>query len=221
MIIVLLMLTSALAGCTGTDTTDLEQQIADLQQSNDEMSETINQQKEDIADAETYRDSLLVLLEGSNTSNGELESMIETANNTILTLQSDLAVQQDLVAEWIDRAINYDFSGANLSGVDLSNAHLFDVDLSGANLSGANLYEADLRFSGLDYADLSGADLSGANLYGADLYNAFLSGADLTGANLFIANLDDVNWYNTTCPDGTNSDNNGNTCENNLWESGE
>ena len=37
MIIVLLMLTSALAGCTGTDTTDLEQQIADLQQSNDEM----------------------------------------------------------------------------------------------------------------------------------------------------------------------------------------
>ena len=236
MIIVLLMLTSALAGWSVLETTDLEQQIADLQQSNDEKSETINQQKEDIADAETYRDSLLVLLEGSNTSNGELESMIETANNTILTLQSDLAVQQDLVAEWIDRAINYDFSGANLSGVDLSNAHLFDVDLSGANLSGANLYEADLRFSGLDYADLSGADLvgaalryadlsgadlSGANLYGADLYNAFLSGADLTGANLFIANLDDVNWYNTTCPDGTNSDNNGNTCENNLWESGE
>ena len=35
MIIVLLMLTSALAGCTGTDTTDLEQQIEDLQLSND------------------------------------------------------------------------------------------------------------------------------------------------------------------------------------------
>ena len=94
------MLTSALAGCAGDDTSDLEQQIADLQQSNDEMNETINQQNEDIAglqsqvdernteiatlgsnvamlqssiaDAETYRDSLLVLLEGSNTSNGEL-----------------------------------------------------------------------------------------------------------------------------------------------------
>ena len=32
MIIVMLMLTSALAGCAGTDTTDLEQQIEDLQQ---------------------------------------------------------------------------------------------------------------------------------------------------------------------------------------------
>ena len=100
MIIVLLMLTSALAGCTGTDTTDLEQQIQDLQQSNDEMNETINQQNQDnadlqsqleernteiatlssnvamlqssIADAETYRDSLLVLLENAYTSNEEL-----------------------------------------------------------------------------------------------------------------------------------------------------
>jgi len=41
------MLTSALAGCAGTDTTDLEQQIEDLQQSNDEMNETINQQNQD------------------------------------------------------------------------------------------------------------------------------------------------------------------------------
>ena len=38
MIIVLLMLTSALAGCAGDDTSDLEQQIADLQQSNDQMN---------------------------------------------------------------------------------------------------------------------------------------------------------------------------------------
>ena len=49
MIIVLLMLTSALAGCAGDDTSDLEQQIADLQQSNDEMNETINQQNQDYA----------------------------------------------------------------------------------------------------------------------------------------------------------------------------
>jgi hypothetical protein len=25
-----------------------------------------------------------------------------------------------------------------------------------------------------------------------------------------------VSWHNTTCPDGTNSDDNGNTCVNNL-----
>jgi len=189
MIIVLLMLTSALAGCTGTDTTDLEQQIADLQQSNDEMNETIYnmeitlQEKNSeiatlnsnvvmlqssIADAETYRDSLLVLLENSNTSNDELESMIEAANNSILVLQSDLVVQQNLVVEWQQTA-------------------------------------EDNR------ADLRGVDLSNANLTGADLTGAYLSGADLRDTE-----LDGVNWYDTTCPDGTNSDNNGDTCENNI-----
>ena len=231
MIIVLLMLTSALAGCTGTDTTDLEQQIADLQQSNDEMNETINQQKEDIADAETYRDSLLVLLEGSNTSNDELESMIETANNTILTLQSDLAVQQDLVAEWFDRAINNDFTHVNLSGANLQHARLFyadlrDADLSHADLSHADLHDAqmwnanlsgaNLSFANLYYANLYGADLSGANLTNADLSGADLYDVNLTGANLQGAQLSDVYWYNTTCPDGANSNDNGNTCVNNL-----
>jgi len=43
MIIVLLMLTSALAGCTGTGTSNLEEQIADLEESNDEMEDTISQ----------------------------------------------------------------------------------------------------------------------------------------------------------------------------------
>jgi uncharacterized protein YjbI with pentapeptide repeats len=43
-----------------------------------------------------------------------------------------------------------------------------------------------------------------------------LSGADLSGADLTGADLSNVQWSNTTCPDGTNSDENGNTCENNL-----
>jgi uncharacterized protein YjbI with pentapeptide repeats/lysophospholipase L1-like esterase len=190
MIIVLLMLTSALAGCTGTDTTDLEQQIADLQQSNDDLQTQLEERNTEIAilnsnvamlqssitDAESYRDSLLVLLENSNTSNDELETMIEVTNISILALQSDLVVQQNLVAEWIIRAVNKE-----LSNVDLSNADLSDADLSGANLSYANL----------SYADLIGADLSYADLYG-------------------------VLWHDTICPDGTNSDDNGYTCEDNL-----
>ena len=94
--------------------------------------------------------------------------MIETANNSILTLQSDLVLQQNLVVLWQQTAED---NRANLSGVDLSG-----TDLSGADLSGA---------------DLSGADLSGADLSGADLSY--------------------VTWYNTTCPDGTNSDDNGDT----------
>ena len=64
------------------------------------------------------------------------------------------------------------------------------------DLSNAYLYNADVRF-----ADLSGADLRDA---------------DLTGADLSDADLTNVVWYFTTCPDGTNSNDNGNTCENNL-----
>ena len=40
--------------------------------------------------------------------------------------------------------------------------------------------------------------------------------SDLTGADLTGVSLIDVTWHDTICPDGTNSDNNGNTCENNL-----
>ena len=54
--------------------------------------------------------------------------------------------------------------------------------------------------------------LVGANLKGANLSGANLSGANLSGANLTGANLSDVTWGNTTCPDGTNSDNDGGTC---------
>jgi hypothetical protein len=55
-------------------------------------------------------------------------------------------------------------------------------------------------------ARLTNADLSGASLRQADLTGADLSGADLTGAHLEDAVIEDVLWNNTTCPDGTNSD---------------
>ena len=59
--------------------------------------------------------------------------------------------------------------------------------------------------------DFSGMNFSNFNMSGADL-----SGSNLTGANLTGANLQSVIWSNTICPDGSNSDDNGNTCENNL-----
>ncbi|MGB0488192.1 MAG: pentapeptide repeat-containing protein, partial [Candidatus Poseidoniaceae archaeon] len=62
----------------------------------------------------------------------------------------------------------------------------------------------------------SNAKLTGATLDGSDLTGAVLTGADLTGAHLSGADLASVSWDNTICPDGTNSDDNGNTCENNL-----
>jgi hypothetical protein len=89
------------------------------------------------------------------------------------------------------------FQGCNLSGRYLSGASLAGDNLQGANLAGANL---------------SGADLSGANLQSDNLSGANLSGADLSGANVKGTNFNNVIWSNTTCPDGTNSDNDGGTC---------
>ena len=86
----------------------------------------------------------------------------------------------------IQNDINWQNQTRDLYNAELSYADLTMAYLNGANLSYASLYDADLRY--------------------ADLENADLSGADLTG----------VYWYDTTCPDGTNSNSNGNTRANNL-----
>ena len=45
-----------------------------------------------------------------------------------------------------------------------------------------------------------------------NLQEANLTDANLSGASLVGANLNKVTWSNTTCPDGTNSDLDGDTC---------
>jgi uncharacterized protein YjbI with pentapeptide repeats len=112
-------------------------------------------------------------------------------------------------------------AGCNLSGLNLSNADLAGDDLQGDNLkgtdlSGADLSGANLKGSNLMRANLSGADLSGANLQSDNLIGANLSGADLSGVNLRGTNLKNVTWADTTCPDGTNSNNDGGTCVGHL-----
>jgi len=119
--------------------------------------------------------------------------------------------------------------GFNLSGIDLSVRPLEWI--SAVNLTGcpSNLYDGYICTMGailgpkvrLHDANLSGADLSGVNLSEAllvrvDLSDANLADANLEGAFLADANLEGAFWTNTTCPDGTNSDDNENSCEDNL-----
>jgi outer membrane protein assembly factor BamB len=91
--------------------------------------------------------------------------------------------------------------GANLSGANATNANLTGAYLAGANLSAANLSQAQMQRSVLDNANLSAAKLNLTVLTGASM-----TGATLTG----------VTWAQTTCPDGTNSNNNGYTCTGHL-----
>jgi virginiamycin B lyase len=106
---------------------------------------------------------------------------------------------------------NINLDGANLAGDNLLRAELENAHLIGANLQGANLNGAQLQ----GYTFLAGANLADANLHGADLSGADLSRADLTEANLHGATLRGVTWSHTTCPDGSDSDNDGGTCANN------
>jgi virginiamycin B lyase len=117
-------------------------------------------------------------------------------------------------------------AGCNLKGVNLANIVLVGASLQGDNLLraqlenarliGASMQADNLNGAQLQDAFLDGANLEGANLHGADLSGADLSRADLTGANLRGATLTGAIWSNTTCPDGSNSDDDGGTCVNNL-----
>ena len=237
-LLVILMMTAALAGCISEDTSDLDTQIEDLDTQNTELTQTIAERDLAISELEAtiaglesnvagleasiplmeeQRDALLALLSDSQEFANQTIALAEAMNETIAglhamlgenatlvqQLQSDLAIQQSLVAQWQQTAED--------NRADLSWVYLVGVGLGNADLSGADLRWANLRDAGLFGANLSGADLRWANLRDADLY-----GANLSGANLENADLTGVYWNDTTCPDGTNSDNNGDTCENNL-----
>jgi uncharacterized protein YjbI with pentapeptide repeats len=79
------------------------------------------------------------------------------------------------------------------------------ADLRGAALTSQNLAGADLDGTNLGSADLINTSLADANLTNADLDFARLNGASLKGATVTGATFSNTIWYNTTCPDGTNS----------------
>ena len=106
-----------------------------------------------------------------------------------------------------------DLAKANLSDVVWSNANFDEADMSGANLTNAEFERGsfnDVDFSNADLedTDFSNADLDSADFDGAKLDDTDFKDADLTDArNMESAeDIRNAKWDNTTCPDGTNSD---------------
>ena len=108
-----------------------------------------------------------------------------------------------------------DWSGLNIQNQDMNERNLGRVDLSETNLSGSDLTNVNLSESLLFGTDLSGADLTGANLENTIIVDfnddgIFMENVDLTDANLNglfgLADLSKAILSNTTCPDGSNSD---------------
>ena len=106
-----------------------------------------------------------------------------------------------------------DLAKANLSDVVWPNANFDEADMSEANLANAEFERGsfnDVNFSDADLedTDFSNADLDGADFEGAKLDDTDFKDADLTDAkNMELAeDIRNAKWDNTTCPDGTNSD---------------
>ena len=106
-----------------------------------------------------------------------------------------------------------DWSGLTITGQDLSGRNISVVDLSEGNFSGTNFAQSNLSESIFKHTDLSYANFKGANLQNTIFVNIMggsLEDADFTDANLAGAfgffDLSAAILSNTTCPDGTNSD---------------
>jgi hypothetical protein len=87
--------------------------------------------------------------------------------------------------------------------------------MQNAVFTGANIYSVDFKET-----DLRGADLSFTRLRSSPMTNADLRNANLLGAKLLSQNmLNGISWGNTTCSDGSNSDDDDGdnfTCESNF-----
>ena len=108
--------------------------------------------------------------------------------------------QNDLTSLWGRKAPGpgQTFQYANFSGSNLAYSDFYRQNFTNATFRGANLRATDFRE----------ADLTGADLTDADLTRVW--GPNSTFNNYTV--VTGVVWSNTICPDGTNSDANGNTC---------
>jgi hypothetical protein len=111
------------------------------------------------------------------------------------------------------------FKGQDISGANITNSTFEGTDLSGTIFRGASLSGVNFRNVNLTGADFSNSNVAEWVSISSDFANANLTNANFTNSNLRgsngmgTANVSGTIWSNTVCPDGTNSNNNGNTCE--------
>ena len=236
-LLVILMMAAALTGCISEDTSNLDTQIEDLDTQNTELTQTIAERDLAISELEAaialmedQRDSLLALLSDSQEFANQTLELAEAMNETIAALHVMLGenatqVQQLQVdvLEWQQTA---ESNRAVLRGILMDAGHMHQLALRNADIRNIHFYftdvydsdftGSDMRFATLDNVDFFSSTLIEVDFEYSDFIDVHFRHSNLAGANLTGVTLTDVTWIDTICPDGTNSDNNGNTCENNL-----
>jgi|GEM_PF-6301217 len=108
------------------------------------------------------------------------------------------------------------YSGANFSNQDLTKANLTVATFNNIDFSGANLDQVNGSNSSFTNDNFAGANFTKANFSNANFSGSNFTNANLKQANFSGTNITNVTWSNTICPDGTNSNNDGNTCVGHL-----
>ena len=148
-------------------------------------------------------------LSGANLTSADLlgADLLQSNLTSATLLNANLSDTNMTLATLAD----VDASGATFVNATLSDAKLPDAELAGADMMGARMTDSHLTG-----ADLTGADLEQVNFDGGNLEGANFTQADLDGAYTSAVNVTGAIWNDTTCPDGSNSDKDGDTCANNL-----
>ena len=122
----------------------------------------------------------------------------------------------DLTSATVDTKTK--FLKADMTGVDMSKVRWERVDFDSSILHDAIMTDAvftnckfdDVDFEGatLDDAKFPNSDFPGADFRNASVNDAEFDDADMEGAKnmLQAGDIEEVDWDDTTCPDGTNSD---------------
>lgn len=110
-----------------------------------------------------------------------------------------------------------DYRGARLTGKtfrdqDLGCARFDGAQLTRITFSGGNLSLAEFRRAVLTRVTFKTNDLLGASFQGARLRDVKFDSSNLFGASFTRSQRVSVTFSNTTCPDGTNSDDAGGSC---------
>lgn len=172
-----------------------------------------------------------------------LETDVDTLEGQVASLQTENAQLQAVIASLtavvdnlvelqrchaIGGSMGRTVSEGGNHGVDWRGCDKRRIELIGPYYGGleqlALLVNADLRGTDFSGAYILGVHFGGARLAGANFTDANLSGSNLEGADIISyqqaqdyahLGLQQTIFSNTTCPDDTNSDDNGGTCANN------
>ena len=205
-LIAMVMVSSSLAGCTSDNSE--EDLSARYQEGYDAgYADAYDASYDGVAQHhynEGWDDGWEIANAESQTEITEMQGRVSSLNQTIQSLQDEIDAGYDGVAQhYYNEGWDDGWAIANSDSEEI-------ISNLGSNLS----IQQNLVDEWIQNAIMN--DFSGMNFSNFDMSGADLSGSNLTGANLIGANLQSVIWSNTICPDGSNSDDNGNTCENNL-----